>query len=215
MVRKIPRGKGYDKAATLKHVKAMLEGGTPVTAYVKAAGLKLDTFMLAIRTHTGLLNGSIRTESVNGDPKLITAICEECSDYYWPARKGSRFCSSYCGNLYRKDQEYFGGRRNETVGLKESVCQLCQRTVGKGLSSHHIYGKSNDVGNDHLLALCKGCHAIVSDLALKTWCDDPEKLQRLILLAYTQRHGADCLRAKQEKGLQVQVGVVFGVHVSP
>lgn len=215
MVRKIPRGKGYDKAATLGHLKKMVRGGVFVTEYVKANGLKLDTFMLALWTYVPESFGALPCPVIQDDPRLVTESCVQCKGPYWPSKAGTKFCSSYCGNLYRKDQVYFGGRRAETVGLAESVCQLCGRHVPKGLSSHHIYGKSNDPDNGYLLALCRGCHQIVSDLALKTWCGDTEKLQKLIVLAYTQRHGAECLRAKQENGAQVQVGVVFGVHVTP
>lgn len=196
MVRKIPRGKGYDKAATLRHLKKMVQGGVFVTDYVKANGLKLDTFMLAAGTYDDGAHVSHRL--VAGDPKLITQNCEQCAELYWPSKKGTRFCSPYCGNLWRKDQEYFGGKRSGTVGLDERVCQLCQRHVDKGLSSHHIYGKSNDPGNDFLLALCSGCHAIVSDLALKTWVDRPEVLQKLIWLAVTQRQGERWIRERSD-----------------
>ena len=204
MKRKIPRGKGYDKAAVLGHLRKMAKDGIFVTGYVKQAGLKLDTFMLALQDYADpkWIESTRKWVShplTSGDPKLITEICQQCSDPYWPTKQGTKFCSSYCGGLYRKDQEYFGGRRNETVGLKEAVCQLCGRLVERGLSSHHIYGKQNDVANEFLLALCKGCHQIVSDLALKTWCGDDVKLAKLIWLAYTQRNGAEMLRLRKDE----------------
>lgn len=197
MKRKIPRGKGYDKAAVLGHLRKMAKDGISVTDYVKQAGLKLDTFMLAVTTYDCIR--PLNRDLIIGDPKLIVEECVQCQDPYWPTKQGTKFCSSYCGGLYRKDQEYFGGRRNETIGLKEAVCQLCGRLVERGLSSHHIYGKQNDVANEFLLALCKGCHQIVSDLALKTWCGDDVKLAKLIWLAYTQRNGSEMLHLRKDE----------------
>lgn len=218
MKRKIPRGKGYDKAATLSHLRKMVKGGIFVTDYVKQAGLKLDTFMLAVQEYADpkWIESTRKWAShplTSGDPKLITAQCVQCQESYWPSKQGTKFCSSYCGGLYRKDQGYFGGRRSETVGLAEAVCQLCRRLVERGLSSHHIYGKQNDVANEFLLALCKGCHAIVSDLALKTWCGDEGKLGKLIWLAFTQRNGAALLKDRKDEGTGAMVSVSF--HIVP
>lgn len=208
MARKIPRGKGYDKAAVLGHLKKMVRDGIPVTQYVKANGLKLDTFILALNKYAV---GHVVPEVAN-DPKLIWARCEQCREDFWPTRK-ARFCSPYCGNMFRKDQEYFGGRRSETKGLSESVCQLCDRFVESGLSSHHIYGKGNDPENGFLLALCKGCHAIVSDLALKKWVGEKEKLQKLIWLAYTQRNGASLIRERLDNKIGIDVTVSFTLAI--
>lgn len=209
MVRKIPRGKGYDKAATLRHLKKMVQGGIFVTDYVKANGLKLDTFMLAIQTYDPHQLGRLPCHVIQNDPKLITQNCEQCAELYWPSKKGTRFCSPYCGNLWRKDQEYFGGKRSSTKGLAEGVCQLCARSVESGLSSHHIYGKANDPDNEFLLALCKGCHAVVSELALKKWVGDQGALGKLIWLAYTQRFGADLIKARKEDRIGMWVKVSF------
>lgn len=189
MVRKLPRAKGYDKAATLRHLKQMVKSGTFVTEYVKQNGLRLDTFMLAVATHDPSSLGQLPCHAIQNDPKLITQNCEECGDVFWPSRKGSRFCSSSCGNTARRDRDYFDGRRKDTIGLAEGVCQLCSRHVDKGLSSHHVFGKANDPENEYLLALCRGCHQIVSELALKKWCGDPEVMARMIELAYAQHEG--------------------------
>lgn len=183
----------------------MRKDGSFVTWYAKANKLNLDTFILAA-TQYGHTAGF---PQIWEDPKLITETCVECQECYWPARKGSRFCSSLCGSRSRMDAEYFGGNRKNTVGLADSVCQLCERTVSTGLSSHHIYGKGNDEGNEFLLALCKGCHAIVSELALKKWCGSTPQLERLLWLAYTQRNGADLIKLRQEQGAGVKVEVSF------
>lgn len=200
-MRKLPRGKGYDKAATLKHLKAMVKGGVPVTEYVKANGLKLDTFMLALFTH----HAHLLHPSHVDDPKLIQASCEQCGETFWHTRKGVRFCSPKCGKDKRVDDTYFGGKRKSTAGLAESVCGLCRRQVTKGLSSHHVFGKANDPGNDHLLALCRGCHEVVSALALKKWVANEEALERLIVLAVSQRFGSMLIMGAP---VSVQVNVV-------
>lgn len=206
MTRKLPRGKGYDKAATLGHLRKMVKGGIFVTDYVKQAGLKLDTFMLA----AGLYGApEINHHLVGGDPKLIHAQCGYCNEVYWPTKQGTKWCSSYCGNAYRKDQDYFGGRRKDTVGLSEAMCQLCRRHVDKGLSSHHIYGKANDVENAFLLALCSGCHSVVSELARKIWIGDTDIVAKLIWLANTQRNGKEALDLRRDRGLGIRVEVSF------
>lgn len=208
MARKIPRGKGYDKAATLGHLRKMVKSGTNVTDYVKQEGLSLDTFMLAVRHYDEW--ALIENKYISHDPKLVTKHCEECKGSFWPIRPTvARFCSTTCRARFARDQEYFGGRRQETKGLAEAVCQLCQRHVDKGLSSHHIYGKSNDTANEYLLALCSGCHSAVSDLALKKWIGDTAIVAKLIWLANTQRNGAEALALRQNSNLGIRVEVSF------
>lgn len=208
MSRKIPRGRGYDKAATLAHLKKMVKGGINVTDYVKQEGLHLDSFMLAVNKHDEW--AGIENKYISHDPKLIEKRCEECMEAFWPVRASiARFCSTTCRARHARDQEYFGGRRNETKGLAESVCQLCQRHVDKGLSSHHIYGKSNDTENEFLLALCSGCHSVVSELALKKWIGDTEIVGKLVWLANTQRNGAEALALRQKSNLGIRVEVCF------
>lgn len=205
MVRKLPRAKGYDKAATLRHLKQMVKSGTFVTEYVKANGLKLDTFMLALRKYMESADKKAVYDLCELDPKLIQQHCEECNEPYWPSRRGTKFCSPSCGRKHKTDATYFGGRRKDTVGLAEGVCQLCSRHVDKGLSSHHVFGKANDPENKHLLALCRGCHQIVSELALKKWCTDPVVLAKLVMLSCLQRDGAYWV----DKTSQLGVSVVF------
>lgn len=206
MARKIPRGKGYDKAAVLKHLNAMFKGGSFVTQYVKANGLKLDMFMLAAQLHLGK-DGSFHPmeAQITGDPRLIVKACEECGETFWPVRKTARFCSPKCSSTHSRDQNYFGGKRRETLGLAEGVCGLCLRRTESGLSSHHLFGKGNDPGNDHLLALCKGCHQMVSALALRKWCDDPLALGRLIVLGVSQRYGKTLVNAQEGVAVEVLI----------
>lgn len=209
MARKIPRGKGYDQVSIRKHWRVVLADGLPVAKYARANGLRVDTFMLALKHHLPM---EIDQYLVSRPELFPTTVpCQYCGDAFYPSTKAAKFCGTKCGRDSRTDKEYFGGNRRNTIGLKEGVCGLCQRSTVKGLSSHHLYGKSNDTANEHLLALCKGCHAIVSDLALKTWCDDAEKLERLILLASTQRFGENWMR-RRTQGLQLSVQVILGTR---
>jgi len=106
--------------------------------------------------------------------------CLNCGD---PITKNKKYCSTKCGNSYRVDQSYFGGKRNTTIGLAEKTCQVCNRKNVKGLSSHHVIGKENDADNDYLIALCRGCHQLVTILGrrkfdVSIW----EKLIKLVTL---------------------------------
>lgn len=183
----------------------MVKGGIFVTQYAKQAGLSVDLLMLAIETYDLGRQGSIPLYVIAHDPKLNQNECVECHEPFWPARKTAQFCSSRCGSAYRRDQQYFGGRRRQTSGWAESMCGLCLRTVTSGLSSHHIFGKANDPQNEHLLALCKGCHQAVSMLALKKWVSDTQALERLIVLAISQAQGASLVPSGCEVSVSVDV----------
>lgn len=188
----------------------MRKDGSFVTDHVKANGLKLDTFMLAVHTYADpkLVEPTwyfLTLPCIAADPKLIAKACEECGETFWPVRKTARFCSSKCSSAFKRDQDYFGGRRKTTLGLAAGVCGLCLRKAESGLSSHHIFGKDNDPANEHLLALCKGCHQVVSILALKKWVDDPGCLERLIVLAISQRQGATLVNAQDSLAVEVLI----------
>ena len=66
---------------------------------------------------------------------------------------------------------------------------MCAKHGHAGLSSHHVYGKDNDPENEYLVALCMGCHKIVSMLGGRKFVDDPEVWQTLVTLAWLRKHG--------------------------
>src|SRR5687767_9105483 len=100
MSRKIPRGKGYDKAAVTRHWKQLTRDGISVTQYVKDNGLHLDTFMLAAVTHCPTL--------IHHSQMPFSQPCGYCQDVYWPSKKGTKWCSPKCGKDAGVDERYFG-----------------------------------------------------------------------------------------------------------
>jgi len=78
---------------------------------------------------------------------------------------------------------YFGGRRMEAIGLREGVCQLCFGTFDKWLSAHHVLGKERDPENNALIALCRGCHDMVTNLSARSWVERSESVTELVALA--------------------------------
>jgi hypothetical protein len=74
--------------------------------------------------------------------------------------------------------------------LLEATCQLCERHVEKGLTPHHIIGKENDPDDELLVALCRGCHQLVSLLGGRTFVDTPDGWERLIGMVWLLRNGS-------------------------
>lgn len=117
-------------------------------------------------------------------PTTTETICPECEQAFLPSRSDQRFCSTRCGARYRYDQSYFGGRRKSARGLAEGTCQVCHSQPRKGLSVHHVTGEKDG----DLVALCKGCHRLVTELARRRFIAEPDAWQRLIGFAL-QRKG--------------------------
>ncbi|TLZ67902.1 MAG: HNH endonuclease [Methanobacteriota archaeon] len=115
------------------------------------------------------------------------STCSGCGSSFRPLTKRQLFCTVRCRESYRRNIAYFGGRRQEAVGLQEGICQLCQLKVEKWLSAHHILGRENDPENKALIALCRGCHDLVTRLSAKSWADRPDTLADLIGLALARR----------------------------
>lgn len=201
--RRIPRGAGYDKVAVGRHLKTLESTGVKVTQYARAQGLDVDTLVMAFQRHyADRWRDYLATHS-----PLPEKVCEYCEDVFIPANGKQRFCTRACGTRSSTDRTYFGGRRRETVGLAEGVCQLCGRKDAKGLSSHHVLGKENDPGNTELVALCPGCHKIVSHLGGRAFVDDPRAWEALIALAWTRRHGPEIHADPTVKVLYTEVNI--------
>jgi hypothetical protein len=110
---------------------------------------------------------------------------------FYPNSARQQFCSQKCSIDARADKAYFGGRRREAIGMATGVCQVCEREVKSGLTPHHVFGKENDPDDDALVALCRGCHQLVTILAQRVFCDDPIRLEHLITLAWLRKHGSE------------------------
>lgn len=194
----IPRGVGYDKASVLKLAKSLRAERPDLKKFLKAQGRHLRPFLLACEKYDPVLLGELR-------PLLPVKPCAYCGQEFAYLTKAQDFCMSSCSGRKRTDDSYFGGNRRATVGLEDKICQCCLRKVEKGISSHHVFGKSVDTDNKHLVALCRGCHDVVSRLALKTWCTDAAALARLIRLAVMQRSGKDFLSRDLDLGVEISL----------
>ena len=186
---KLPRGAGYDKASIRRHLTAIAAGDWAPTKYARANGLTIEGLVQALERHFP----DEWREYMAGRSPISERSCTYCHQSFIPNNARQLVCSRKCGNDQRRDTAYFGGRRRETIGLIEGVCQLCGRKNAKGLSAHHQFGKENDPGNDHLVALCPGCHQLVGLLASRSFVDEPTGWEALILFTRMRRCGAQLM----------------------
>jgi len=117
---------------------------------------------------------------------LAYLLCGGCGTYFYTYSK-STTCSSACKSRQQRDADYFDGQRLTAVGLVEGVCQLCLKHVKRGLSAHHIIGKGNDPKNALMVALCVGCHDLVTQLSMRNFVDDAEGWERLISMVMVRK----------------------------
>ena len=199
--RKIPRGAGYDKAAVEKHLRSLERSGVKVTRYARAEGLSVELLAKAIERHFPERWTAYKLEHAD----IPNKACVYCEVEFIPGNAKQAYCTRACASAARSDRSYFGGNRRATVGLAEGVCQLCGRTDAKGLSSHHVLGKENDPLNLELIALCPGCHQIVSHLGGRAFVDDPRAWEALIALAWTRRHGHEMHTLETPKVVYTEV----------
>jgi hypothetical protein len=205
--KKLPRGAGFDKAATLSHMKAIERSGISVRKYARAHGKNIDTLVLAFQTHCPDLWAS----HVSRTSDLPQKECPYCRTSFFPITALQEYCTKRCASTARIDRGYFGGNRRNTIGLAEGICQLCERHVAKGLSSHHFLGKENDSDNACLIALCQGCHKIVTMLATRAFLDDTSAWESLITLALLRRDGPKIAKGELD-GKAISVCVSIGLE---
>lgn len=183
--KKIPRTEEYRKINVLKYMDEIDLQKVTITKYAKQNGLSVETMARAIQRFDMNWWNKYSEEHASG-PQID---CPNCKQQFWPQSKKQLFCTRKCSNDYRIDQSYFGGKRNETIGLAEGICQLCSRHVKEGLSSHHVIGKENDPDNDFLIALCRGCHQIVTILGGRNFLENAETWESLIQLVILRKEG--------------------------
>ena len=200
--RKLPRGGGYDKVSTGRHLKALERSSSKPTQYARAQALNIDLLVHAFQVHfPDQWAAYLRTHS-----PLPTKVCPYCETEFIPTSGKQTHCTRKCSGDARRDAAYFGGKRRDTIGLAEGVCQLCGRSNAKGLSAHHALGKANDPENRVLIALCRGCHQMVSHLGGRAFVDDPRAWEALISLAWARRHGED-IAASDSMVVEVVVSI--------
>lgn len=201
--RKLPRGAGYDKVSIGRHLKVMEDSPVKPTQYARAQGLEVNALVTALQRHYP----ERWQQYLATHAPLPEKLCEYDKQPFIPANGKQQYCTRDCANRARTDRNYFGGKRRNTVGLAEEQCQLCGRIGVKGLSSHHVLGKDNDELNDVLVALCQGCHQIVTLLGGRAFTDDPRAWEALITLAWMRRHGSELAKGTPERVLYTEVSI--------
>lgn len=185
--KKIPRTGEYTKAKITEYIAVMDQEQLKITKFSKMNSLNVDSVVYSIQKFY---------------PEWYEAYCERnavsqqtpcpyCMQPFWPLSKKQIYCNRQCADKARVDNSYFGGRRRETIGLLEGVCQLCGNKTPKGLSSHHMRGKENDPDNEHLIALCQGCHQIVTILGGRRFVATEEAWEVLMQLVIIRKNGHD------------------------
>lgn len=185
--KKIPRTGEYTKAKVLGYIADIDAADIKVTKFAKQNGLGIEPLVNAIqRFDPEWYERYCETNAVKPKTK-----CPYCEQDFWPLSHKQIYCTRDCANKARVDNSYFGGRRRETIGLLEGICQLCGQHTPKGLSSHHMIGKENDPDNEHLIALCQGCHNIVTILGGRRFVATEEAWEVLMQLVIIRKNGHD------------------------
>ena len=175
----IPKGRGFDKKNISKLIKRIDKENLTIRKIGREEGINTTNLVTAIQKYSpGWWLGYTKKNS-----DLSEEICPNCSSRYYPLTKRQTTCSTLCTRQRRVDKSYFGGKRKNTIGLAEKICQLCQQKTEKGLSSHHVLGKENDLENEALIALCRGCHKLVTLLASRRFIYNSDLWENLLHLA--------------------------------
>jgi hypothetical protein len=121
---------------------------------------------------------------------LSSKDCAYCGVTFYPLNAKQQTCTRKCQAHARADRQYFNGRRKETIGMAEGICQLCEQPRGS-LSSHHVWGKEHDEQADFLVAVCNGCHNLIEKLSSRKNTADAGFYERLIVFALLRKNGAN------------------------
>lgn len=183
--KKIPRTGEYTKAKVQEYVAELTQSNIKVTKFARTKGLGIEPLVNAIqRFEPEWYEKYCESNAVK--PK---GPCPYCEKEFWPLSHKQIYCTRDCANKARVDNSYFGGKRRETIGLLDGICQLCGQHTPKGLSSHHMLGKENDPDNNHLIALCSGCHNIVTILGGRRFVATEEAWEVLMQLVIIRKNG--------------------------
>jgi hypothetical protein len=185
--KKIPRGAGLNKEAVHKLIKALDASPLSLRQFCRNNGLDIDLFVTAVQ-HYNMVFWAAYTKR-KGD--LGEKSCSYCGTAYYPLTKKQETCTRRCQGLKRRDAQYFGGKRRNTIGLAEGICQLCRKYKPKALSSHHVLGKEHDPDNNYLIALCPGCHQLVGQLATRVFTMTEQGWEDLISLCLLRKASTD------------------------
>lgn len=181
--RKPKRGAGLTKERVAAFAKKLAQGKTSVRRLARMEGVAITPLVDALQYY----EPERWQRYVTDHSELGLEKCPGCGRDFVPLTRRQEFCTVRCRETHRRNVAYFGGRRSEAIGLREGVCQLCRKRVEKWLSAHHVLGKEKDPENEALIALCRGCHDVVTRLASRPWIEDREVVADLIALALARR----------------------------
>jgi hypothetical protein len=187
----------YPEASVQRWMGELQDSSVSIKSFARANSLDLELLVKAIQRqdHNWWLAYCQQRS------KLPEKTCPHCDKRFVPMTAKQKTCSRKCSERARADKQYFGGNLKNTVGLAEGKCQVCGRQAADRLASHHVFGKRNDPKNEHLLAVCNGCHQIVGRLAACAFIESEGGWENLIGLVLARR-------------LADQPAPFFGVHVS-
>lgn len=198
--RKQKRVVGYTKIKTKAWVKELRTCKDSLRKFARRNGLSLELLVQAIQRN----DMEFWREYSQSRTDIPSAVCPNCGVTYHPMSKKQKTCTRRCADDRRRDHAYFGGKRRTTIGLAEGICQLCQQMPTQGLSSHHLIGKENDPDNDYLIALCRGCHKLVTLLGSRTFVENESMWEALIHIVLARKLG---VRVKELGGTYVTVDI--------
>jgi hypothetical protein len=198
---KPPRGAGFDKVSMRKHVAALTAGSLSLWQFCRQRGLHIDPFIKAFERHFPDQLAAYRASHAIGPART----CPNCGVDFHAMTTRQQTCSRRCQTEHRANHQYFGGNRNQAIGLRERQCQLCLRTRERGLSVHHLYGRENDPEHAALIAVCAGCHHLISIATGFAFLETTDGWERLIEFVL-QRRLADKPR-ENVAGIQTYVDI--------
>ena len=186
-LKKMPYGKGYTKRNAAIRIKELADvPGLCVLHYCKHNHFDARLLVQSFKAYYPERLPSIASNLEN----VTFSICPYCSvEYATRKHNGAIFCSDACNRKSKVDARYFGGKRRVTLGVRTKTCQNCG-TKHDALQVDHIIRKGNDEDNEHMIALCPGCHRIKSVLAIhKKLTTNRAALQAIIAMALAEMDG--------------------------
>jgi len=173
---------GYPKKRVQKLINLLERYNGSLRQFCRHHALDLEYFIVCVQR----IDRPFWDDYTRRKSDLTAKTCPNCGVVYYPLTKKQQTCSRRCSDLRRTDRDYFGGKRNQTIGLADGTCQLCMERKPV-LSAHHVLGKENDPENEYLVALCAGCHQIVGILAGRVFAEQEQGWENLINLVLSRR----------------------------
>lgn len=139
-----------------------------------------------------------------------TKKCSYCKNLFVFSSSTQMFCCNKCRYDFKTDKDYFGGKKLKTYGLAERTCQVCGNHNVPGITPHHILGKQNDPKDKYLLAICRGCHSLITDLGRRNFLLEREKIELLIKLAIIRKLADNSVKMLTNNSVSIDLALEIG-----